>query len=351
MAVVKSNAYGHGMVLTSKLLSKISKKRELWFGVDSPGEAIALKEADIKNPILILGYTPLEELTEVIRANIRLTIYNLETAVKASKIAKKFKKIVKVHIKVDTGTTRQGVGDEDLVKFVRAVKKLKNIEIEGVSTHYANIEDTTDHSYAAAQLKRFIKAISSLKKIGVKPKITHTAASAAAIIFPETYFNMVRVGISLYGMWPSSETKLSAKSTGERDIELKPALTWKTKVAQIKTVNAGTPVSYGLTEKVVRKTRIAVLPVGYFDGYDRKLSSIGNVLIRGVRCKVLGRVCMNIMMVDATDVEGIKLEDEAVLLGTQKKDTISAEELAHKVNTINYEIVARINPLIPRILI
>lgn len=351
MAIVKSNAYGHDMVLVAKLLSKISKKRELWFGVDSLAEAIALREVKIKNPILILGYVPLEDLAEAIRANVRLTIYNLETAVRASRIAKKLKKILKVHIKIDTGTTRQGVGDKDLIKFARAVKKLKNLEIEGIGTHYANIEDTTDHSYAALQLKRFKNAIISLKKIGVTQLIAHSAASAAVILFPETHFNMIRVGISLYGMWPSSETRLSAKSAGARNIELKPVLTWKTKVAQLKTVSAGTPVSYGLTEKVVRATRVAVLPVGYFDGYDRKLASIGNVLIRGVRCKVLGRVCMNMMMVDATDVKGIKLEDEAVLLGTQKKDAISAEELARKVNTINYEIVTRINPLISRILI
>lgn len=351
MAVVKSNAYGHDLTLGAKIIASFKfKNRDLWFGVDSVSEGIDLRNFGVKQPILVLGYAPLEDLEKAIKHDLRLTIYNRETALKLSHWAKKFKKSVKVHIKLDTGLSRQGVGEKQIAAFASFVKTLPGIILEGLSTHYANIEDTTEHSYASKQLESFLKAKKILEKLGINIPISHTACSAAAILFPHTHFNMVRVGISLYGLWSSLETAASAKKN-KRDISLKPVLAWKTMVAQIKRIPGGTPVSYGLSERVRRKSKIAVLPVGYFDGYARGLSSKGEVLIGGKRCKILGRVCMNMMMADITACGKVRLEDEVVLLGSQNNLTVTAQELAQKLQTINYEIITRINPFIKRIIV
>lgn len=359
-AVVKSNAYGHGLVQVAKLCEEGGAD---WLAVDSIDEALTLKKAKITHlPILILGYTLKSRLSEVVKHGFRLVVYNPETIEALGKIlSQKFPQFLKgkaksekqekinVHIKVETGTSRQGVLEKDILNFVKLIKKYPQINIEGLSTHYANIEDTTDHRYAMHQLSRFKKVVERLDKAGIKIPIKHTACSAATILFPETHFDMVRVGISLYGLWPSRETKVSA-SFKKKKIVLKPVLTWKTKIAQIKELPAGTFIGYGLTEKLLRPSKIAVLPVGYWDGYDRGLSSVGNVLISGQRCKVLGRVCMNMMVVDVTDVSKVKVEDEVVLLGHQGNEEISAEEIAQKIGTINYEVVTRINPQLPRII-
>lgn len=345
MAVVKANAYGHGLIEVAKIAVNSGVD---WIGVDSIDEGVRLRKAGIDTPVLILGYTLLSRLDDVVKYKLSQTVYNKETIYRLGDLNTKEK--IKVHLKVETGTSRQGLEKEELLEIATIIKKYSHIEIEGAHTHYANIEDTTDHSYAQQQLQRFKDAIEFLEKNGVSIPIKHTACSAAIILFPETYFDMVRLGVSMYGLWPSRETFVSAKEK-RRKIDLKPALTWKTKIAQVKKIRAGTPVSYGLTERVSHDSNIAVLPVGYWDGYDRKLSGIGNVLIKGKRCKVLGRVCMNMIMVDVSHIPNVKLEDEAVLLGKQDKEEITADELAQKIGTINYEVVTRINPLIPRIVI
>lgn len=344
MGVVKANAYGHGLI---EVAESISEKVD-WFGVDSLAEALKLRQAAIKKPILILGYTELKDLKEAVKNNISLTVYNKETIEKIGKIPIHNPNLnPKVHIKIETGTARQGVLEKDLSDFVKFIKQFPSIEIQGISTHYANIEDTTDSSFAMEQLSTFSRAAAILKKEGVEISLCHTACSAATILFPETRFEMVRLGISMYGLWSSKETKAVAKNKN-LELELKPVLTWKTIVAQIKNLPTGTPVGYGLSERTSRDSKIAILPIGYYDGYDRKLSNVGNVLIRGKRCKILGRVCMNIIIVDVTDVEKIEVEDEVVLLGRQGKEEITAEDLAGKIGTINYEVVTRINPLISR---
>jgi alanine racemase len=346
MGVVKANAYGHGLTeVAQAILDKVD-----WFGVDSLAEALKLRQVAIKKPILILGYVELKDLREAVKNNISLTVYNKETIEKLGKIPIQNPNFnPKVHIKIETGTSRQGVGENEILDFVKFIKNYPSIEIEGLSTHYANIEDTTDSSFAMEQLAIFSRVAEILKKEGVAAPLRHTACSAATILFPETRFDMVRLGISMYGLWSSKETKAVAKNKNI-DLDLKPVLTWKTIVAQVKTVKSGTPIGYGLTERVSRDSRIAVLPIGYFDGYDRKLSSVGNVLIHGKRCKILGRVCMNIIIVDVTDLEKIELENEVVLLGRQGREEVSAEDLAQKIGTINYEVVTRINSLIPRII-
>jgi alanine racemase len=359
MAVVKSNAYGHGLaemagILKDKGVGPLDKPEDdkLWLGVDSIDEAIILKKTGVEAPILILGYTELSGLKDAVEGKFRLTVYNKEAITALGKLQKP----AKVHLKIETGTTRQGINENEILGFIEYARKFKNIEIEGLSTHFANIEDTTDHAYAKKQLARFESVItlltrgtldSTVKGAPCHIPIKHVACSAAAILFKETHFNMARIGIGMYGMWSSKETFVSAK----HKLKLKPALTWKTIIAQIKKVKKGTPVSYGLTEKVSRDSLIAVLPIGYYDGLDRGLSSIGNVLVRGKRCKILGRICMNMCMVDVTDVKNVKLEDEVVLLGRQGREEITAEELAGKLGTINYEVVTRINPGAKRVVV
>ncbi len=200
--------------------------------------------------------------------------------------------------------------------------------LEGAHTHFANIEDTTEHDYARGQLNRFNELLARMRQAGFEVPLPHTACSAAAILFPETYFAMVRVGIGLYGLWPSKETLLSAHQEDRNLINLEPAMTWKTKVAQVKSVPAGAFVGYGCTYKTTRPTLLAILPVGYANGYDRSLSNKGHVLVRGQRAPIRGRICMNLTMVDVTDIPGVSLEDEVVLLGQQQDERISAEQMA-----------------------
>lgn len=370
MAVVKANAYGHGLKEIATIIhhSKFIIQNSIWFGVDSIDEALILRQQGVVAPILTLGYVPLDRLGEAVENDVRFTVYNRETIEMVDKVKSQNSKVkittqnskVKIHLKIETGVFRQGILAEDLPDFIKFVQQYPQIEIEGISTHFANIEDTTDHSYAQGQLDAFKAVLERLKGLGIDIPVKHTACSAAAVLFPETHFNMVRLGISMYGLWSSKETFVSARNTSLREsstneaipsnINLQPVLSWKSIIAQIKKIPAGTPVSYGLTERVSRDSRVAVVPVGYYDGYDRKLSSVGNVLICGRRCKVLGRVCMNMMVVDVTDAPEAKLEDEVVLLGAQGGEKISAEELAQKIGTINYEVVTRINPLLPRVI-
>jgi alanine racemase len=353
MAVVKSNAYGHGLVETAQITDAAGAA---WFGVDNVDEGIALRKAGIKKPILILGYTLKSRLTDAVKNDLSFILSNQETvrALKKLKLTGKKNSVAKVHLKIETGTTRQGVEGEDLLQIVREIKKTTGVRVEGASTHYANIEDTTESSFAESQLRRFQEGVALLHREGIDPMVLHTACSAAAILFPSTYFNLARVGISMYGLWPSKETQAIAQRmlVGTRhavSLRLTPALSWKTRIAQIKSVKKGTPVSYGLTERVAHDSKIAVLPIGYWDGFDRGLSSIGQVLVRGQRCKVVGRVCMNMCMIDVTDVVGVNLEDEVVLIGAQQREEISAQDIAGKIGTIHYEVVTRINPTLPRL--
>jgi alanine racemase len=344
--IIKSNAYGHGLLE----VAKVADDRVDWFGVDSLDEALKLKEKGIYKPILILGYSELERLNEVVENGFHQVIANLETLERLDTITKENNKSAFVHLKIETGTSRQGILFDLLDLFLKIIKQNENIKLAGASTHFANIEDTTDHSYAEEQLLKYKEAVRKIEEAGETDFIKHTACSAATVLFPETYFDLVRVGISMYGLWSSGETRISAKQKG-LEINLKPVLTWKTKIAHLKNLPAGTPISYGCTEKLTSDSVLAVLPIGYWDGFDRSLSSVGNVLVNGQRCKVVGRVCMNMIVIDVTKVEGVKLEDEVVILGKQADDEITADEVASKLNTINYEVVTRINPVIKRVVV
>jgi len=347
-AVVKANAYGHGLVAVSRIVLESGAD---WLAVNSIEEAEQVRAAGIAAPVLCLGYVPLSQLEKAVRLDVRLTVYNPATVERLGEVAGRLGRKARLHVKVETGTNRQGVPREELPDFARMIAGYPHLVLEGLSTHYANIEDVTEHRFAELQLRNFIEACSMLESRGFSVPVRHTACTAAAILFPRTLFNMARVGIGLYGLWPSKETRISALQAGVALNELEPVLTWKTRIAQVKMVKSGETIGYGCTDLATQDTRLAVLPVGYYDGYDRKLSSIGYVLIRGRRAPVRGRVCMNMIMVDVTNIPEARVEDEVVLLGRQGDDSVSAEVLAGKIGTINYEVVSRINPTLPRIVV
>lgn len=342
-AVVKSNAYGHGVREMLPLLPSAD-----WLAVNSLEEGLEIRALGENRPVLLMGHVPLSRLSEAREAHLRIMVCNFETADAISLLPPSEKELI-VHMKVETGTWRQGVLPEDATALAQRLSDIPGTVLEGVYTHFANIEDTLNHQYAGSQLSRFQAVLDTLGENGIKPRVIHTACTAAAILFSKTHFSMLRTGIGLYGLWPSRETRLSAESMGVRMPDLAPVLSWKTRAVQLKEVPRGSFVGYGCTCRTTRTTRIAVLPVGYADGYRRSLGNTGWVLVKGRRAPVLGRICMNLCMVDVTDIPGVKLEDEVVLLGRSGDEEISAELMAGWMNTINYEVVTGISPLLPRV--
>jgi alanine racemase len=342
-AVVKSNAYGHGVRQIVPLLPSAD-----WFAVNSLDEGIQLRELGVRKPVLLLGHVLLDRLEQALQADLRLTVYNFETIQRLSEIIPPGTSC-HVHVKLETGTGRQGILPEDLVDFVGKASDTPGVEVEGLSTHFANIEDTLNHDYAEGQLKIFRKSLQDLRAAGLEPPVIHTACTAATVLFPETHFSMLRNGIGLYGLWPSRETFLSAQSGGGTVPRLRPVLSWKTRIAQIKRLPAGSYIGYGCTYRTIRPTILGVLPVGYSDGYDRKCGNTAHVLVHGRRAPVLGRVCMNLLMIDLTDIPDVSLEDTVTLLGRDGEEEIPAEMMAEWIGTINYEVVTRISPFLPRV--
>ncbi|MDP3953836.1 MAG: alanine racemase [bacterium] len=337
MAVVKSNAYGHGPA-TAGLFLKYGAD---WLGVDNIDEAIELRRAGIKKPILILGYTPPERINKGRIYDLRFTIYDEGIF---NKLTANKPESYKLHLKIDTGMSRQGVPVNDLPKFVK--KLPEGFQFEGVFSHFANADNLKDRTYPDFQMSEFDKSLGLLASKGIIPQMRHMAATTALFTMLGSHFDMVRTGIALYGLWASPDFAGKFKKAG-----IKPVLSWKTRVVQMKKIKKGTPVGYGITERVKKDTKIGILPVGYYDGYNRVLSSRGEVLIDGARCRVIGRMSMNLMVVDISKSGNVKIWDEAVLIGKQGKEHVTAEELAEKSGTISYEIVSRINPLLPRIYI
>ena len=348
LAVVKANAYGHGLLEVAGLAVGAGVD---WFGVNSVDEGVALRRAGIGVPVLVLGYAPLGALEEAVDADLRLTVYNRETVGRLAGLAGRTGQTVRVHVKLETGTWRQGVAPRDLAVFVRDIRRRPGLVVEGLSSHFANIEDTTKHDYPRRQLETYRAACRALEAGGPRVPLKHMSCTASTILFPEPGFNLARVGIGLYGLWPSKETYLSCLLDRKDPLSLKPVLAWKARIAQIKKVPAGADIGYGGTYRTTRPTVLAVVPVGYFDGYDRGLSNAAHVLVKGRRAPVRGRVAMDFFMADVTDVPGVKLEDEVTLLGADGRERITAEDLASLAGTIGYEILARINPLVPRVVV
>ncbi len=344
MAVAKSNAYGHSLIDFSREAENLGVD---WFGVDSIIEAERLRENGFKKPILVLGYTLPNKIEDAIKNNISLTIADFQ-ALKNLKTAKKTSGKLKIHLKIDTGMHRQGFFVSEIPAVIKVLKS-KNFPVilEGVYTHFSSTKNPAFPSATYHQIEEFKKAVNLLKSAGFKVPIKHAAATSGTIIFPQSHFDLVRIGIGLYGLWPSKEIKKAFN----RKIKLEPILSWKTVVGQIKNLPKGSKIGYDLTETLNRSSKVAVLPIGYWHGFPRSLSSIGRVLINGKETKVLGRVSMDIVSVDVTDVKNVKVGNEAVLIGKSGKLEFSVDDMAYLSNTTNYEIVTRLNPLIKRIVV
>ncbi|MDA8020057.1 MAG: alanine racemase [Thermoanaerobaculia bacterium] len=355
-AVVKSNAYGHGLREIADLAIRHGADSFCVHGLE---EALELREAGFEQDILVMGHVPLARVVAAVDHDLRVVLYSLESARRLAEVATEDRP-ARVHLKIETGTHRQGVDGDELGMILEYLKSASTVRVEGVYTHFANIEDTTDHRYARTQVARFRKALQQIEEAGFRPDKRHAACSAAVALFPETHLEMVRLGISQYGIWSSKETRVSfhnlhpiagPETAAQADGPLRPVMTWKARISQVKWIPADAFVGYGCTHQTTRRTRLAVLPTGYADGYDRKLSNTGHVLVHGRRAPVLGRICMNLTMIDVTDIPDVRVEDEVVLLGRQGEKEITAEQMASVVGTIPYEIVARIAPHIPRIVV
>ena len=345
-AVVKANAYGHGMTEVATLAREGGAD---WLCVNGVEEAVRLRGEGHDCEILVMGYVPLGHLGEVVEHGLRPVVYATESLARLEELARRSGRTVPVHLKIETGTQRQGIPEPEVAALAERVRRSSSLTLEGICTHFANIEDTTDHGFAERQIEAFSRISDGLHAAGIDIPIRHTACSAATLLFTRTHLDLARIGISLYGLWPSRETYVACLERGKPALDLQPVMTWKTRVAQVKTVPEGSYVGYGCTYRTTRDSRIAVLPVGYSEGYSRNLSGIAHVLIRGRRAPIRGRVCMNMCMADVTDIEGVRPEEDVVLLGRQGEEEVSAEQLAAWSGTISYEVVARIHPALPRV--
>lgn len=341
---VKGNAYGHGLKECAPVVAEGGAD---WLGVNSLFEALSLKKTGIKKPIYILGYVLKEELSCAVEEGFQMVVYNLETLQELAKICKKTGKEGFTHLKVETGNYRQGILPEELDTFLDFYRAHPLVKLAGISTHFSNIEDTHDHHYAKSQLQAFENFLVRVRQAGFEPPFIHCANTAATLLFPETHFTMVRAGVGIYGLWPSDEVKKVFEKQNPK-IDLKPVLSWKTRITQIKKVPKGGLIGYGCTYQAPHEMKLAILPVGYYDGYFRSLSNKSYVLIHGKKAPLRGRVCMNIIMVEVTDIPEARVEDEAILIGTCSSEKITTDQLAEWAGTINYEITTRLNERIPR---
>lgn len=387
MCVCKSNAYGHGFFDYTALMDKLGVDS---FGVDSITEALQLRDRGIQKPILILGYTLPTRLREAIEQDISITVSTFEALKELERFHFTTKKF-KVHLKIDSGMHRQGFEDKDVDNVVDYIKsRLPQVEIAGIYTHFAAAGDPSNptcHEYTLKQIETFKNAVKMVQEAGFSP-LRHAAATAGTLNYPEAHFDMVRVGIGLMGLWPSEETKelfLSChprageamargsinsqeplladshrslprttirggndREEGWNNTVLLPALSWKTVISEIKSLPKGEKIGYDITETLERDSRIAILPIGYWHGIPRSLSSRGEFLVHGKRVKILGRVSMDMTVIDVTDVPDVQVGDIATAIGKDGTHEMSTEEIAKSAGTINYEFVTRINPQIVR---
>jgi len=337
MAIVKAQGYGHGMVQVSRVLEEEGVN---YFGVTSPSEAFLLRGKGIKSSILILGPTILDQAKEIIKKDITQTICTKEMAFVLQGECKKLKKRLKVHIEVDTGMGRTGVPYQRTLKLIKEVVKIPELVVEGIFTHFSTA-DEEDKSFTKEQIKRFKGVLEKLEGEGIDIPLRHAANSAGILNFSESYFNMVRPGLALYGIYPSEYVS--------RSPDLHPVMSLKSKVIYLKRVKKGATISYGKTYVTNKNTTITILPIGYEDGYNRLLSNQGEVIIRGKRVTIAGRVCMDQTILDVGEVPDVKVGDEVVLIGGQGQERVSVEEIAKKVDTVPHEVICRIAERIPRI--
>ena len=328
MAVVKGNAYGHDILEVSSVVLNNGATR---LAVARLEEGIFLRKAGITVPILILGLTLKKQAELLVSYDITPTVCEYEMIEKLSESAFKEGKIVKVHLKVDTGMGRIGICPNHVLNFIKKLKVLKNVQIEGIFTHFS-VADEKDKTYTEKQFRKFMEVLIVLEKEGIKIPVKHVGNSATLLDLPYMWLDLVRPGISMYGLYPSTEV--------QKNVKLIPAHSFKTRIVFLKELFAGESIGYGRTYTTKKKrTVVASLPVGYADGYNRLLSNQGEVLVRGKRFPIIGRVCMDQCMIDITNLPQVEIGDEVVLWGRQGQEEITVEEIADKIGTINYEIV------------
>ncbi len=336
-AVVKANAYGHGVVKVARKLSQLGVE---YFCVGSPDEGIELRNAGIEKPILVLAEVLKSQYADIIKGDLIQTAASMETLASLNQAAKKFGKKIRVHLKIDTGMGRIGFLNQDLPEVFNKAVKLENIEVEGILSHLARA-DEEDKEFSYKQLQKFNSALDKIKNAGFKLPLLHIANSAAIIDLKETSLDLVRPGIMLYGLLPSNDLQKNA--------DLKPLLSFKTRVVQLRNLPAGSAVSYGSTYITDSEEKLAVLPIGYKDGYPRLLSNQGEVLINGQRAPIRGKVCMGQTIVSVEEIDEVQVGDEVVLIGKQGNEEISATEIADLCGTINYEIVCGLSERLEKI--
>ena len=336
IAVVKANAYGHGAVPVARTVLESGATR---LAVARLEEGIQLRQAGITAPILVMGYTLPAHAPALVHWDLTPTVNTLEGAQALSAAAEATGRRRAVHVKVDTGMGRYGLLPDEVVDFIRALAVLPGLTLEGLYTHFA-VADLADKSYTHQQFNRFLGVVQAVEAAGFSIPLKHAANSAATLDLPETHLDAVRPGLILYGMRPSDEV--------EPAIPLRPALTLKSHVARLRTLPPGSSISYGRTYITTRPTPVALVPVGYGDGYHRLASNRGAVLIRGRRAPILGRVCMDQFVVDVSDIPNAAQDDEVVLIGRQGDEEITAEEVAGWFETINYEVTTSLLPRVAR---
>ncbi len=347
MAVVKADGYGHGAVRVAKTALKSGADR---LAVARFHEALELREAGIDAPILTLGYNREDHMDRLMELDITATVFDLETAQMLSKKAVSKGGTIQVHLKIDTGMGRLGILPDarrrdpwikgEAVAEVATITALKGLELEGIYTHFASA-DSIDKAYAGYQYDIFTGFIKELKARGIEFPLVHGANSAAIMELPQAHFNMVRAGIAMYGLAPSSEVRMD-------HLNLKPAMEIHSIVTSVKKVPKAFKVSYGMTYETGSESVIAAVPVGYADGFSRQLSSKGSMLVRGKRAPIAGRVCMDQTLIDVGNIPGVKPGDRVVILGVLEEEAITADEIAGLANTINYEVVSALTARVPK---
>lgn len=343
LAVVKSNAYGHGVGECVPVLGRAGAD---WFGVASVSEALQVQKFSGKTPILVLSIVDGDDnqIATAIRKKIRLPVYTTDMLQRVDRIARRTGMRARVHVKFDTGTTRIGFLSTEVHRVVHLLQRCSHVIIEGVFSHFAEVE-AKQQKFSQFQHERFATLAKALE-IGIgKRLIKHMDCSAGVLVHPDAHFDMVRVGMSLYGIHTVADTR--RVYVRYPTFTLKPVLSWYTVVIQVKTVPNGTSVGYNRTYHTTRTSRIAVLPIGYWDGFDRRLSNSGTVAYKGKSLPVRGRVCMNLTMVDATQAKSLRVGTSIEIIGPH----CSADTMAKKCGTIPYEVLTRIHPLIPRRLV
>jgi alanine racemase len=337
LAVLKADAYGHGAITVARTAINNGAS---FCGVASANEAVMLRKNGVDAPILVLGYTPAWLAREAILHDVTLTLYDADTARAFSRAASDLRRTAKVHIKVDSGMGRLGLLPDQVIPFITEVRGLRGLDLEGIFTHFS-VADNEQLSYTTLQLERFNRVLNELEQLGMAFRRVHCANSAALLRMPQSHFNMVRLGLAMYGLQPSRNVPLPPG--------FRPALTWKTTIAQVKTLPPGSYVSYGNTYQTETAESIAVIPVGYADGFRRAPTRWQSVLVRGQRAPIVGRVCMDQTMISVDHIPNVRAGDEVVLIGPQGQDRITAEEVAEWLGTINYEVVSEILARVPRV--